>query len=144
MKICNAYNCIMIGTFKISHGIYLFMHHIPSGPLGKEMFKLRCIIRQNAVSSTLNYSSLARSQCLQYLLACALALTLDISTKKNVSPSLTSILESSYYYYYSNIYFNLFLVHFQAGRSINLMRGETSKRNSQYMQIEIKILFALL
>lgn len=61
MKICNAYNCIMIGASKISHGIYLFMHHIRCGPLGKEMFKLRCIIRQNVVSHALNSGSLARS-----------------------------------------------------------------------------------
>ena len=61
MKICNAYNCIIIGASKISHGIYLFMYHIPCGPLGKEMFKLRCIIRQNAVFYALNYSSLACS-----------------------------------------------------------------------------------
>lgn len=59
MKICNAYNCIMIGVSKISPGIYLFMHRILCGPLGKELFKLRCIIRQNPVSYALNYSSLA-------------------------------------------------------------------------------------
>ena len=51
----------MIGASKISHGIYLFMHHIPCGPLGIEMFKLRCIIRQNAVFYGLNYCSLACS-----------------------------------------------------------------------------------
>lgn len=43
----------MIGASKISHGIYLFMHRILCGPLGKEMFKLRCIIRQHPVSYAL-------------------------------------------------------------------------------------------
>lgn len=51
----------MIGASKISHGIYLFMHHILCGPLGKKLFKLRCITRQNPVSYALSYSSPAHS-----------------------------------------------------------------------------------
>lgn len=61
MKICNVYNCIMIGVFKISYGIYLFMYYIRCGFLGKEMFKLRCIIRQNVVLYVFNFGSLVRS-----------------------------------------------------------------------------------
>jgi hypothetical protein len=61
MKICHAYNFIMIGACEISYDIYLFMYHILCHPLGKEMFKLRCIIRQIPASCALNRSSLLPS-----------------------------------------------------------------------------------
>lgn len=73
-----------------------------------------------------------------------LALILDIFTKKKKSPLVSLQIWKAHIIIILTYTSILFLVHFQPGRSINLMRGETSKRNSQYMQIEMKILFALL